>query len=48
MPPGLAVGAEYGMTIVAGAPEAARAFHDFILSREGQDVLATHGFSPVR
>jgi ABC-type molybdate transport system substrate-binding protein len=48
MPPGLAVGAEYGMTIVAGAPEAARAFHDFILSHEGQDVLATHGFSPVR
>lgn len=48
MPPELAVGAEYGMTLVACASGAARAFHDFALSRDGHDILAAHGFSPVR
>jgi ABC-type molybdate transport system substrate-binding protein len=44
LPPGLAVGAEYGLTIIAGAAPAAQRFADFILSSTGQDVLIGHGF----
>ena len=48
LPPELAVGAEYGMTLIAGAPDQARRFQDFVLSPAGQDVLARHGFARVR
>jgi molybdenum ABC transporter molybdate-binding protein len=48
LPPELAVGAEYGMTLIAGAPEQARRFQDFLLSPAGQDVLARHGFARAR
>jgi molybdate transport system substrate-binding protein len=44
LPPALAVGADYGLTIIAGAPPAAHQFADFILSSTGQDVLIGHGF----
>jgi len=32
------------VTTVAGAKDAAHAFIDFVLSSEGQDILASHGF----
>jgi molybdate transport system substrate-binding protein len=32
------------VTTVAGAKDAAQAFIDFVLSSEGQDILASHGF----
>jgi len=44
LPPALAVGAEYGLTVIAGAPHAAHQFADFILSSAGQDVLIGYGF----
>lgn len=40
----IAVGAEYGLTVIAGASSAARQFADFILSSAGQGVLVGHGF----
>lgn len=45
LPELLAVGADYGMTVVAGAPVAAHRFAMYILSPEGQRVLAGHGFA---
>jgi len=47
LPPELAVGADYGLTVLNGArPEAARlAF--FILSPAGQAIFARHGFTAV-
>jgi molybdate transport system substrate-binding protein len=44
LPPALAVGAEYGLTVIAGAPPAAQQFADFILSSAGQDLLIGYGF----
>jgi molybdenum ABC transporter molybdate-binding protein len=44
LPSALAVEAEYGLTIIAGAPPAAQQFADFILSSAGQDVLIGCGF----
>jgi molybdenum ABC transporter molybdate-binding protein len=44
LPPALAVGAEYGLTVISGAPPAAQQFADFILSSAGQDVLIGYGF----
>lgn len=43
LPAPLAVGAEYGMVLLADRPEAAR-LALCILSPEGQAVLARHGF----
>jgi ABC-type molybdate transport system substrate-binding protein len=47
IPEALAVGADYGLTIVTGArPEAAR-LAMYILSPSGQAILGNYGFSPV-
>ena len=45
LPDALAVAADYGLTVLAGAPPAAYQFAMFILSAEGQRVLAKFGFS---
>jgi molybdate transport system substrate-binding protein len=48
MPEKLAVGAEYGLTVINGGPPSAQRFADFILSSEAQKILTSHGFSPGR
>jgi molybdate transport system substrate-binding protein len=45
LPDALAVGADYGLTVMSNASEAADAFARFILSAEGRGVLAKHGFT---
>jgi molybdate transport system substrate-binding protein len=45
LPAELAVGADYGLTVVRGAAPAAQAFADFILSPAGQATLARFGFA---
>jgi ABC-type molybdate transport system substrate-binding protein len=46
LPPPLRVGADYGLTVVRGAPpEAALALALFILSPDGQAILVRHGFA---
>jgi molybdate transport system substrate-binding protein len=45
LPDGLAVGADYGLTVVAGASPGAYRFAMFILSSDGQRILAKHGFA---
>jgi molybdate transport system substrate-binding protein len=45
LPPTLAVGADYGLTVMSGAPPAAYRFAMFILSSDGQRILAKHGFA---
>lgn len=45
LPAKLNVSASYGITVINGAPDAARRFVDFVLSPEGQAVLAKHGFA---
>jgi molybdenum ABC transporter molybdate-binding protein len=44
VPPALAVGADYGLTVMKGARPQAERFAQFILSRAGQDILGKHGF----
>jgi molybdate transport system substrate-binding protein len=44
LPAALAVGADYGLTVMKDAPAGALAFAQFILSRPGQTILARHGF----
>ena len=46
LPEALAVGADYGLTVIDGAPEAAQEFVEFILSADGQKILAGYGFAP--
>jgi molybdenum ABC transporter molybdate-binding protein len=46
LPEALAVGADYGLTVISGAPAAAQQFAEFILSADGQKVLAGYGFAP--
>lgn len=46
--PELAVGATYGLTVVRGAPEPAWRLAWFILSDDGQAILARHGFGALR
>lgn len=46
LPDALSVGADYGLTVVSGAPVAAQEFAEFILSAEGQKILASYGFAP--
>lgn len=46
LPEQLAVGADYGLTVMNGAPAVAQRLADFILSAEGQRILMRHGFSP--
>lgn len=45
LPVALAVGADYGMTIINGASPNAEKLAAFILSPEGQGILAKHGFT---
>jgi molybdate transport system substrate-binding protein len=46
LPPALAVGADYGLTILMGAPpDRAERLVSFILSPAGQAILARHGFA---
>jgi ABC-type molybdate transport system substrate-binding protein len=45
LPDALAVGADYGMTVMADASPAAYRFAMFILSPSGQQILAKHGFT---
>jgi molybdate transport system substrate-binding protein len=47
MPAHLAVSANYGLTVRAGAPAAAATLRAFILSPAGQTILQRYGFSPV-
>ena len=45
LPDTLAVGADYGLTVINGASPEAYGFAMFILSREGQGILQKHGFA---
>jgi ABC-type molybdate transport system substrate-binding protein len=45
LPASLAVGADYGMTVINGASPNAERFAAFILSPEAQGILAKHGFT---
>jgi len=45
LPDEIAVGAEYGLTVITGAPTSAYQFAIFLLSTKGQHVLAKHGFA---
>jgi len=45
LPDVLAVGADYGLTVMNGASAAAYKFAMFILSADGQRTLAKHGFA---
>jgi len=47
VPESLAVGADYGLTIVTGAPAGARRFAEFVMSPSAQAIFARHGFTPV-
>ncbi len=44
LPAALAVGADYGLTVLDGAPPQAYRFAMYILSADGQRILAAHGF----
>jgi molybdenum ABC transporter molybdate-binding protein len=46
LPADLAVGADYGLTIVNGAPASAQQFAGFIMSPQGEKILVSHGFTP--
>ena len=46
--PELSVGAQYGLTVMRGAPEPAWRFAWFILSDDGQAILKRHGFGSPR
>jgi len=45
LPDALAVGADYGLTVMNGASIAAYQFAMFLLAAEGQRTLAKHGFA---
>ena len=47
IPEALSVGADYGLTVLNGAPEAGAKLADFILSDAGQKILGSYGFSTV-
>lgn len=44
LPNALSVGADYGLTVSNGAPPPAHAFAAFIMSGQGQKILAGYGF----
>jgi len=46
LPGSLAVGADYGLTVIDGASSAAQRFAEFIMSSKGQHILTDHGFAP--
>jgi ABC-type molybdate transport system substrate-binding protein len=45
LPEALAIGADYGMTVMLDASPQAHRFALFILSQDGQRILARHGFA---
>jgi ABC-type molybdate transport system substrate-binding protein len=45
LPEALAVGADYGLTVISDASPNAYRFAMFILSAEGQRILSSHGFA---
>jgi ABC-type molybdate transport system substrate-binding protein len=45
LPDNLAVGADYGLTVMSTASPAAYRFALFILSGDGQRILENHGFA---
>jgi molybdate transport system substrate-binding protein len=47
VPDALAVSAQYGLTVMRTARLEAGAFAEFVLSRQGQEIIARHGFTPV-
>ena len=47
LPESIAVGADYGLTVITGAPPAADRFAQFILSPAGQKILTGYGFVPA-
>jgi molybdate transport system substrate-binding protein len=46
LPDSIAVGADYGLAVINGASASAQRLADFIMSSEGQKILANHGFAP--
>lgn len=48
LPEQLSVGADYGLTVMKGAPPAAQAFAQFIVSPDGQKIMTGHGFAAVK
>jgi molybdenum ABC transporter molybdate-binding protein len=46
LPDALSVGADYGLTVVSGAGPAADQLAEFILSQDGQRILARYGITP--
>jgi molybdate transport system substrate-binding protein len=47
LPDALAVGADYGLTVMADASPVAHKFAEFILLPQGQNILASYGFAAV-
>jgi len=47
VPEALSVSATYGLTVMKDAPLHASRFAEFVLSRQGQEIIARHGFTPV-
>jgi molybdenum ABC transporter molybdate-binding protein len=48
LPESIAVGADYGLTVITGAAAAAQRFAQFILSPAGQKILTGYGFAPAK
>ena len=48
LPESIAVGADYGLTVITGAAAAADRFAQFILSPPGQKILTGYGFAPAK
>ncbi len=48
LPDTLAVGADYGLTVLNGASAEAADLASFILAPEGQNILAGYGFKPAQ
>ncbi|HEX6828959.1 MAG TPA: substrate-binding domain-containing protein [Burkholderiales bacterium] len=48
VPADLAVGADYGVTVLTGGLRRGADFVAFLLSPAGQQVLARHGFAPAQ
>ena len=48
LPDALAVGADYGLTVMNGAGEAAKGLTAFIMSPDGQKILVGYGFAAAK
>jgi molybdate transport system substrate-binding protein len=46
LPEPLAVGADYGLTVISGAAGPAQDFARFVAGLEGRKLLAGYGFAP--